>query len=481
MLTQTQTYQALLSHRSMIDSIPERLVPEVKRLYKTSLLYELYLQAYVMEGHVFTVHHSGDQDAEASILNDKRKAIEDGDASPESILDPLTSIANYRNIGMDLNDGAKQTHHKIRIVNLNKLEYIKAKTIVSMVAKADNHRTQMLSNALLLNSNDLGYIYYLESLNTYMILTNISSSATGRWDTKLCRILSLLPAIVDLDLNTLNKTGINFQKLISDLISNTTEVELTMSKLLEPSLVEIERLKLRKELQFIGNMGRGEVTRLKRKIESVYKDIRDYSSVIDGKFKTVNQYNVQLIAMQQPGYMNVYDEFMNYILDYKLDVIKDIEQVGDTKLRFTVVDRLRYFDEFELSVVKDKYSSRVPKIFQNLYDGVSAPRMIADIEIDLTECTVEYLGNSHYLYNGVANPHLYHYTCWSSNVTEIKRMLSDKNYVSALELIIAATMSVNFSDSVVISDFADDLYDNLNSIDAIDIETNQPIGKIGEN
>lgn len=57
----------------------------------------------------------------------------------------------------------------------------------------------------------------------------------------------------------------------------------------------------------------------------------------------------------------------------------------------------------------------------------------------------------------IKQPHIMDYNCWGNNAPLIIKSLAEKDYIQALEQTIAATQNINFSDSIVIESFMNDL------------------------
>lgn len=264
----------------------------------------------------------------------------------------------------------------------------------------------------------------------------------------------------------------NELSLIQSLRESSSEkYELCLAELAKAYNFREERI--RKYLKgFENRFERLECDKVRSKIEVAEAKIYELNNQISDYLKTRNNLNIQLLGLEAKINSGESEdsEIMEYFMCNKHLIL---EQVTDREMRFGVKDYLEYFDR-EIaeraidngnsyvyntvplnSLQREKLKLLMKEIFVN-EDTRMKIRFCAAYRFELN-------GNvstqsSHTFdpceYGGyMPNPHINQYNCMGNYVRTINSLLMDRNYIGALEQCIASCKSLNFGDSVVMSEF----------------------------
>ena len=195
---------------------------------------------------------------------------------------------------------------------------------------------------------------------------------------------------------------------------------------------------------------------LGRTISSHKRDIENYYNHITTLWKQVYELQEQQAGINADAYIETGVELIKYI-DKRPGITLDHLSDSGT-LELNIVSELRFFDQDAARrVIRHQEDNIVRKLLidvfiENKYQfqiGTAAqlnldPRNGEIINTDTTN-TIDS--------NTIWNPHLYHYNCWGSNKTEIRKAVEAQQLIAAVEQIYAATCSINILDGAVWSRF----------------------------
>ena len=278
---------------------------------------------------------------------------------------------------------------------------------------------------------------------------------TSKYDWDLARkILALIPkfypelekpelteVLINLATNKLDKA----EEIVTKLFDETQLVTNLMDKQFEDlkrALSSSQTYDI--EMKIANN--RESIQRLNRDIMQIYNSIADL--------------NKELLAIQSQGTAYI-DDFINYVRKHRLINIIDVSG-GSITLR--LITPVRYYDP---DVIKRYLNKNIEYITDNKFKNYLLTQLFIDNTIELITYTDVELNLKYNSVEGsrvgedhmpdrelpVPHPHLMFFNCWGSNKSHIYNSLSDKNYILAVEQIIAATYNWNLTDMTVLRNF----------------------------
>jgi len=219
-----------------------------------------------------------------------------------------------------------------------------------------------------------------------------------------------------------------------------------------------------------------ECDNVRAQIERTIGSIESLNSQIGQHLRNKNELEIKLLGLERKMQLSGEDsEIMEYFLcNNRLIPLR----VTDTNLLFGVITYIEYFDEdMAMSAINNRNS------YLYAPDGRSCNRYIPaesmeklmkaifiDQKLKIKVCAVyqfdlngDVSGIRHYQYGHefhdcMPNPHIDGYHCLGNYQTAINRLLSDRNYIGAIEQCIASAKSLNFGDSTVMNLFARAIY-----------------------
>lgn len=152
-----------------------------------------------------------------------------------------------------------------------------------------------------------------------------------------------------------------------------------------------------------------------------------------------------------------------------------LESVTDSTIRFSAMDYLTYFDEEAAKKYIDNdhsylyyycnshiSQSQLRKLLNAIFiDETLKVKLCAAYQFDLKGRVVALTNHDFGQYGTFSeympNPHIDRYRCMGNYESRINKLLSDRNYISALEQCIASAKSLNLHDSTVMQEFVKQL------------------------
>ena len=211
---------------------------------------------------------------------------------------------------------------------------------------------------------------------------------------------------------------------------------------------------------------------LRKDMDNYTVKIREYNDLIGDALRRKDEVATRLFGLEKKISQN---ENNSEIMDYFLcNTHLSLIHTNESRIKFGVSDYISYFDEDILRSVIDNPNSYMYR------DGVIScddmERLVRAIFIDQTlrikvcavyvidliggvDCWYHYnfRGDSDF-HNCMPNIHIDHYQCLGNYHMTINELMSDHNYIGAIEQCIASCKSLNFGDVTVAETFFDALY-----------------------
>ena len=216
---------------------------------------------------------------------------------------------------------------------------------------------------------------------------------------------------------------------------------------------------------------KAEIERVRNEISRVDSYIEDLGRKYAEYNKQRDDYCLRLLGLETRVAQSSDEdsEIMKYFLCNKHLYLED---VTNTTIRFSAMDYLTYFDEEAARKYIDNEHSylyfycdsrRVSKeqmrrLLNAIFiDETLKIKFCAAYQFDLNG-RVSALTDHDFSQYGVfgeymPNPHIDRYRCMGNYESRINKLLSDRNYISALEQCIASAKSLNMHDSTVMQEF----------------------------
>lgn len=251
------------------------------------------------------------------------------------------------------------------------------------------------------------------------------------------------------------------------------------------------------ELRFL----KQEMENIQSSIQSITRNIIQANDRIGSWLADRNELNIRLLGLTQKTEEDCDNEIMQYFL---MNPRLELENVTDSDIYFYVKDYLSYFDKEYVERVIDnpnsycyKDGNRTPyrniapekmkKLLRAIFlDEILRIRICAAyrfrINGNVNTCSDHDFGEDHSTY--MPNPHIDRYNCLGDYQQAINSLLSENQYILALEQCVASAKSLNFADTAVMTVFMNILYHehseyrNNNAIELPDGRVVNPIEAI---
>lgn len=217
-----------------------------------------------------------------------------------------------------------------------------------------------------------------------------------------------------------------------------------------------------------------EVESLSGNIERNLREIREYNRVIASLCEQNARNNAKIMGLKLAiDEANENSELMDYFLcNKKLNIVGKNRGAID----FEVFDYLIYFDEDLAEQIINNDSSYVYSMQHGYITKRQMKKLMTEIFIEHTinikTCAAYCIsirdgvsGIENYAYSKsgyLPNPHIHYYSCMGSYSSTIGQLLSEGNYIGAVEQCIASCKSLNFGDYSVMERFMSVLYQTEN-------------------
>lgn len=220
---------------------------------------------------------------------------------------------------------------------------------------------------------------------------------------------------------------------------------------------------------------RQECRRMEEGIQSCINNIESLNREISEYLNTKRDYEIRLLGLESKIASNDgTSEIMDYFLSNDKLILCD---VNDSTMTFVVKDYLTFFDdEMAMSMINNRNS------YIYLPRGRACNNIIPadDMEMFMTALVEQRIrikfcaaykftfgrsvrAQSNFGYGSecrdcTPNPHIDRYSCMGNYERTINTLLTENNYIMALEQCVASCKSLNFGDSPVMQEFMSRLY-----------------------
>jgi hypothetical protein len=222
------------------------------------------------------------------------------------------------------------------------------------------------------------------------------------------------------------------------------------------------------------NFEKAEKESLTASIADIQRQISDLNRRIGQCLKSKNEKEISLLGIETRMASATEDsEIMDYFLCNKK---LSLDYVEDTSMTFVVKDYYTYFDESMAKSMIENGSSYIYSGYEGLDIRPEAmKKLMLAVFVDQTlriKCCAAYCFNlygevegiSHYNFRNfdcseyMPNIHIDEYRCLGNYNTTINTLLSERNYIGAIEQCVASCKSLNFADSTVMREFMNVMY-----------------------
>ena len=280
-----------------------------------------------------------------------------------------------------------------------------------------------------------------------------------------CSILAMMPWYFD------KEAGITAleMELIKSLRESSPDIYIaTMKELAQQYDFKTEKVK-RLLTGFDTKIDRITLDHLKREASNYDEEVRNHSRRINDLLKAKDDVVIRIMGLTQRinEKSNEDSEIMQYFLCNKSLYLNNVE---DDYLGFSVKSYISYFDpEMAESIINNTRSCIYNRAPQGEIEDIK--RLLSEIflndnpRLHIITCAayrLEMHGTIHAISgyqfdadfsDAIPNTHIQNYRCLGNYTTAINQLMESGDYIGGIEQCIASCKSLNFGDSVVISDF----------------------------
>ena len=318
---------------------------------------------------------------------------------------------------------------------------------------------------------------YREDINIYFIFTSKISFSLAR------KIIAILPGLLKWELPT--PDYLNIIKAFSG-----TDADLWY-KLISPiykKFTDPERFRAKLE-RFARNLNIRSIQTYRDNIAKYQSNIHDYLTQIDIWYNEIRKNQQFLFALENME-DGEFQDFTEYIL--KHPAVKSIEIVDAKRLRFWVVTPILYYDVDAFKAMernKENPLHKYPEFFKDMLHKIfiDGKYTIYTESVFMIDFQDGHVAPSHQHHEGsqemytkgyaVWQPHIVprSYHCWGNNLPHINKALKNQKFIEGWEQIIAATQNINLTDTNVVLDFWQRIYDKQKDLFCIQDNENPEI------
>ena len=203
-----------------------------------------------------------------------------------------------------------------------------------------------------------------------------------------------------------------------------------------------------------------QINALKRKISDLESDIADSEYRLKQDYKALKEANLALTTYEKltPEDIEGFSQTLNN------SAVIEVLESSATVLKMRVTAPLQYFESEPFKIYEKNTQSYYNEIYNNnpilkqILHKIFVTReykLIFQAIVKITilnqygesDVKIEALGGPMQNFTNFPNPHLYHFNCWQETKNQLNKHLINGNYNAILPQIIAATQSVNTSES----------------------------------
>ena len=223
-------------------------------------------------------------------------------------------------------------------------------------------------------------------------------------------------------------------------------------------------------------------------LQSIESNIRDKEQVIRRVYTQIDQLYADLRELQAQYVLKLTEdasaaeEQLKTFLMSSRNHFRYIEYNARRKqLRFVYETALIYFDQnaydiYARSTRPNMVTNAAPAI-KSLLDDIFVTRMIkmhfvSGVQLNMETGDIRYLdpySTPDTVVDGLPNPHHRHFNCFGDNVSQLRRAVRNKDYVSAILQAESAIAGINIADATVFRKFVEEDLTYLTNIPCLEV------------
>ena len=213
------------------------------------------------------------------------------------------------------------------------------------------------------------------------------------------------------------------------------------------------------------NLDAGELQRIENNIRDKEETIRQAYSQIDLLYANLRELQAQYVLKLTEDASAAEEQLKTFLMSSR-DHFRYIEYNARRKqLNFVYETALIYFDQnaydiYARSTRPNMVTNATPAI-KSLLDDIFVTRMIkmhfvSGVQLNMETGDIRYLdpySTPDTVVDGLPNPHHRHFNCFGDNVSQLRRAVRNKDYVSAILQAESAIAGINIADATVFRRF----------------------------
>lgn len=213
------------------------------------------------------------------------------------------------------------------------------------------------------------------------------------------------------------------------------------------------------------NLDAGELQRIENNIRDKEETIRQAYSQIDLLYANLRELQAQYVLKLTEDTSAAEEQLKTFLMSSR-DHFRYIEYNERRKLlNFVYETALIYFDQnaydiYARSTRPNMVTNATPAI-KSLLDDIFVTRMIkmhfvSGVQLNMETGDIRYLdpySTPDTVVDGLSNPHHKHFNCFGDNVSQLRRAVRNKDYVSAILQAESAIAGINIADATVFKRF----------------------------
>lgn len=215
------------------------------------------------------------------------------------------------------------------------------------------------------------------------------------------------------------------------------------------------------------NLDEGELQRIENNIRDKEETIRQAYSQIDLLYANLRELQAQYVLKLTEDTSAAEEQLKTFLMSSR-DHFRYIEYNERRKLlNFVYETALIYFDQnaydiYARSTRPNMVTNATPAI-KSLLDNIFVTRMIkmhfvSGVQLNMETGDIRYLdpySTPDTVVDGLPNPHHKHFNCFGDNVSQLRRAVRNKDYVSAILQAESAIAGINIADATVFKRFVE--------------------------
>ena len=229
------------------------------------------------------------------------------------------------------------------------------------------------------------------------------------------------------------------------------------------------------------NLDAGELQRIENNIRDKEETIRQAYSQIDLLYANLRELQAQYVLKLTEDTSAAEEQLKTFLMSSR-DHFRYIEYNERRKLlNFVYETALIYFDQnaydiYARSTRPNMVTNATPAI-KSLLDDIFVTRMIkmhfvSGVQLNMETGDIRYLdpySTPDTFVDGLPNPHHRHFNCFGDNVSQLRRAVRNKDYVSAILQAESAIAGINIADATVFRRFVENDLTHSTAIPCLEV------------